>query len=302
MSAVHLRESNIVHQDSISNTVDNYCLISQLAIHAINAVGLLLLAAGIGCVIAGLQFPALALLVTGAAALVLGFVLAKSDPIKEVLTPAIAFGKEAWIQHIGDPGKVPPLPADIETILSAPCPFLPEQSVRETHVLVLIPKTVTRVVDGENVAVSVTLKTLDELVKASNNGAGIGYEHIQKSILEAYGDRLIEESHWVLMTKEVIPNSRDKDVSTQKQLVEAMGYKVPSCLEAAACILLQNVRSEMRLFSKESGTYTCCEETIQEDTDNYPVTVGGFSSQGLIIRKLYFPHHAHGVAGVKLIK
>ncbi len=119
--------------------------------------------AGIGSVIATSHLvPAIALLVAGAVALVLGFALDQPRPIeqgsvllikaKQVSTvpppkttsnePSLsqileegaainttplsgkAFGEAAWRQYyMGDPGEVPPLPAGIETILAKACPF-----------------------------------------------------------------------------------------------------------------------------------------------------------------------------------
>jgi len=42
----------------------------------------------------------------------------------------------------GDIGVEPPLPQNIHEILHNPCPFWPEKKVKDTHLLVLIPKTV----------------------------------------------------------------------------------------------------------------------------------------------------------------
>ncbi|HEX2583396.1 MAG TPA: ADP-ribosylglycohydrolase family protein, partial [Chlamydiales bacterium] len=52
-----------------------YCPVKKIALDALKVLGLVLMAAGVGCFIAGLQAPAISLLVTGVASLVLGFVL-----------------------------------------------------------------------------------------------------------------------------------------------------------------------------------------------------------------------------------
>ncbi len=51
------------------------CAMSKTAINVITILGFLLMAAGVGCFIAGAQAPAIALLVMGVAAVVLGFSL-----------------------------------------------------------------------------------------------------------------------------------------------------------------------------------------------------------------------------------
>ncbi len=55
------------------------CSLTKTAINAIKALSLLLMAAGTGCFLAGLQAPAIALIVMGIASLVLGFALNKNE-------------------------------------------------------------------------------------------------------------------------------------------------------------------------------------------------------------------------------
>ena len=62
----------------------------------------------------------------------------------------------------GDIGDEPPLPPNIYEILASPCPFDPEKTVRETHMLVLVPARVN--------GVPLTLNHMDELVQAPRGG------------------------------------------------------------------------------------------------------------------------------------
>ena len=71
--------------------------------------------------------------------------------------------------------------------------------------LVLIPKTVNKQ--------PFTLKALADLVKEPK----IGFRHIWESILKEHGETPIKESHWVLMTKDVIPESRAKSYAEQQK-------------------------------------------------------------------------------------
>lgn len=196
-------------------------------------------------------------------------------------TPAIAFGRQEWIDHVGDPGPVPSLPSNIHTILQEPCKFWPGKTVEETHKLVLIPKTITRFIKSKNsfVTVPVTLKMLGAFITSSHDGAGVGFEYINAAILEEHGDTPVEEAHWVLMTNDVVPGSRGICYVDQKQLVELKGYKIPNVLDASPVVLLENIRSGKRLLSDDPLTYTRCQETIR----SYQVVVGGFGPGGLYV-------------------
>ena len=62
----------------------------------------------------------------------------------------------------GDIGEEPPLPPNIYEILASPCPFDPKKTVRETHMLVLVPARV----NGD----SSHSQSLDKLVQAPRGG------------------------------------------------------------------------------------------------------------------------------------
>lgn len=73
-------------------------------------------------------------------------------------------GSEAWKAQGDDVGTPPPIPASItEALLESPCPLHPGEKIKDTHILVLIPKTV----NGE----AYTALKLDELC-ASRKGSG----------------------------------------------------------------------------------------------------------------------------------
>jgi hypothetical protein len=91
-------------------------------------------------------------------------------------------------------------------------------------------------------------------------------------------------AYWVLMTREVLEGSRDKQYDTQKQLVSdhalrtGLSYELPSALEAATVMLSHYVRSGERLYAGSPLPYTRCRELV---ANRHPVIVGGFSSGGL---------------------
>ncbi|MCB1075385.1 MAG: hypothetical protein KDK59_07605, partial [Simkania sp.] len=74
----------------------------------------------------------------------------------------MAFGKAKWEKFFGDTGIEPPLPLNINEILNSPCPFWSGKKVRETHVLILVPRTVS----GNPFC----LDTLCELIKNPKSG------------------------------------------------------------------------------------------------------------------------------------
>jgi hypothetical protein len=187
--------------------------------------------------------------------------------------PAMAIGPKEWKQYFGEVSTAPPLPANIDEILSSPCPFWGGKLVKDTHLLVLVPATVNRRL--------FTLDLLGELIRSPQRGG-------RKAKFEIYGNEVRRElgvqsprsSYWVLMTRDVLPGSRDKTYDAQKAFVaEHAHYDVPYALEAATAILLHYARTGERLYTDAPWTYTRCQEKVLGN--EYPVVVGGFSSVGL---------------------
>lgn len=341
LEAVSQSQINSIPLAQVTNIPDNCRDVIKIAVHAIRALGAILVAAGIGCLIASLQVPAITLLISGAAAIIFGFVLDKcsksegakpilpatgSENTKDGLTselgesgkadsilqpqmlereinnnspaqieevsfrlpenpevqpalqleileevipnnppPAIAFGKQEWIQYVGhDPGEMPPLPANIDEILAEPCRVWKGKTVAQTHMLVLVSK-------------GLTLSSFDKLVSNTSRSLMI---RPRREILERYGDAAAENAHWVLMTKDVLPETKGKIYADQERIVAAKGYAVPTCLDAAACIFLENMRSKTKYF-KTSFTY--CQEFCPGDLwkDLDIMVVGGFEPLSL---------------------
>ena len=118
--------------------------------------------------------------------------------------PSIAFGKADWGKYFGDIGLEPPLPKNIEKILNEPCSFWPDKTVKETHLLVLIPNTV----NGK----LFTMNYLEELIQKPKSGHSTKYRCYIDSAKEAVGDKSYP-SHWILMTRDIIPDSRGNKYS-----------------------------------------------------------------------------------------
>ena len=188
-------------------------------------------------------------------------------------------GEAEWKQYFGDVRSAPPLPSDIATILDGPCPFWPNKKVRDTHLLVLIPATVG--------GVPFTLNRLGELIKHPNNGGHrTEYRCYNERVKAQIGEASPSRSYWVLMTRDVLPGSRNTGYAHQKALVagyasrESVPYTLPSVLEAATAILMHHAREGERLFGDHPWTCTRCPEAVD---GSYPAVVGGFGSSGLVV-------------------
>jgi hypothetical protein len=188
----------------------------------------------------------------------------------------MAFGKAKWEKYFGDIGVEPPLPKDIVEILNSNCIFWTGQKVRDTHLLVLIPEKV----NGK----AFHLDSLSELIKSPKSGHKTKYNYYDDYVKKELGTQS-QGSHWVLMTKDVIPDSRNKKYDDQKALVQMhaqssqIPYELPKALEAATAILMHHVETGERLCSDDPWTYTRCQEKV--NNNQWPAAIGGFSSGGL---------------------
>jgi len=184
--------------------------------------------------------------------------------LKEKIIQSIAFGKVKWETYFGEIGEEPPLPSNIHQILAAPCPFWPNKKVEETHMLVLIPKTV----NGQ----LLTLNTLAELVKSPKQGNATKLWILDSVAGSGYENPSITNSYWVLMTRDILEGTRNKSYDDQMQIVctfrQKIGvdYQVPKLLEAAVCIFMEYVSKGTRIYSDNPFTITRCQEEKFEDT------------------------------------
>ena len=211
-------------------------------------------------------------------------VISENSPVKleygavslEKLLKEPAFGKKKWELFFGNIGIEPPLPPNIQEILNAPCPIWPDKKVYETHLLTLIPQTV----NGE----PLTLKALGEFVQKPLQGPATKYRDLS---LGEYKDPPNHVSHWTLLSRDVIPNSRNKRYVAQAELAQQYpGYEIPHILDATVSIFMEHVQSGTRLYSDKPYTYTRCQEKYDAD---WQLAVGGFAAGGLFV--LYVGEH-----------
>ena len=203
------------------------------------------------------------------------------DEVSSILS--IAFGKADWEKYFGDIGEEPHLPANIEEILNEPCSFWPDKKLKDTHLLVLIPNTV----DGK----PFTLNSLEKLIRRPKSGHSTKYSYHSISIMNKneIGYKSYP-SHWVLMTREVIPGSIDLwyrhccNMVVNHSKKTGLPYELPYLLDAVTIILMHYVKTGERLYSNGS-----CDYTYSQDFDRLkcPLGVGNFTSNGISIRGCY---------------
>ena len=199
-------------------------------------------------------------------------------PPFENTPPKMAFGKAEWEKYFGDVGEEPPLPIEVSEILKSPCPYWDGQKIEETHILVLIPK----MVNGK----PFTIGLLEELVKNPNEGGHATKCYIYDSPfvkVKELKDRGISSSYWALITRDMIPNSRNKKFSDQQCLLKKH-YAVPKALELATGVLMHYVQTGEKLYPDQPNTYSRCQEM---DSTGYLVVVGSLGSSGLLISNSY---------------
>ena len=162
--------------------------------------------------------------------------------------------------------------------MDSPCPFWDGKQVKDTHLLVLIPSHVA----GK----PLTLDYLGKLIKSpkrkdhekkyGDDGdlaplartyiRSLGLDSSYISYIRSLG---LDSSYWVLMTRDVLPDSRNKSYLEQCALVKkhalrpGLAYEVPRALEVAVVTALYHVSSGKTLFDP----LTRCREEYPNDKD-----------------------------------
>lgn len=212
----------------------------------------------------------------------------------------LAIGPGKWDRHIGKVvGKVPGLPPNINQILDSEDPFNAGKKVKETHILVFVP---CAVVNKNNMHIPITLQSLGELVNDPKTGHTTKYSHF---FAGEHNTTPVQESHWVLMTKDVIPGSENLKYDDRVKLVEegskkaGVEYQVPNAIDVAACILLNFVISGKCIYSLRSYSRTHCQEKCE---GKYPLIVGWFAADGLDVSIDYYGSHIYGVGASRVLR
>ena len=205
------------------------------------------------------------------------------------------FDAEKWRKYYGEVGQEPRIPDWIPRLLTQDCKLWPGKKVYDTHLLTLIPPTV----GGK----PLTLTSFSELIqKPQNGGHGTKYSYYDSDVKKEHGDNPAGPSHWALMTRDVLPDSRNQTYKDQcafmQKRASALGipYTLPSILAGAVSVLCHHVETGTKLFSNSPSTYSRCIEILANKKER-PLVFGYFDSSGLGVSVDYGLACAGGVAG-----
>jgi len=175
--------------------------------------------------------------------------ISKLPEILDVPVPEDAFGKAVWTKYFGSIGEEPPLPSNIHQILDGCCPFWPGKKVRETHMLILIPSTIN---DH-----SLTINHLEKIVRHPKGG---GYSTEMVRYPRQVGNMCAPHNYWILITKDVIPDSLGKSYEQQCQIIRSYSqYKLPRLVEITISMLLAYIKTGQSLFGSDQSKASCFE-------------------------------------------
>ena len=190
-------------------------------------------------------------------------------------------GAEGWKSQGIDVGEEPPLPSSItDELLNSECPLHPREKIKDTHLLVLVPKTV----NGE----PYTALKLDELC-ATRKGSGdtLIYDRLKSWKEQPWASQQQVQSEWVLIPKsDPDPNKvsadkhfRSKNVAAQQKAHEDHypEYREVKTLELLTAVLLYDLTNKERLVPD----YLRCKEP---NASGGRVCVGSFRADGLRVR------------------
>jgi hypothetical protein len=228
-------------------------------------------------------------------------------PLQELLGKNF-LGTAQWQQGFQvDVGVVPPIPKSITTeLLQSECPLHPGEKIKDTHILMLLPKTV----NGEPYS---ALKLGELCAKRKGSGEKLIYDgedwaKAWKS--QDWAKAQQAQSEWVLLPKsdpdpKRVPQEkhfRSKNIAAQQSVhTDHYGdYREAKALEVMTAALLNDVvNEEPRMLApiEDNWNYLRC---VEPNASGGRVLVGGFSAIGLKVRVGLdaFGHDAFGHDGV----
>lgn len=210
----------------------------------------------------------------------------KTEFEKACQIPEGAFGKAEWEKHF--PVRiveVPPLPANIHAILESADPCEPDKKLKETCMFFLRPQKVILHEDGQDKELFLNFDGVAELAQKATNPNRRIHCHPREMETNELMNSTVAEPGWVLMRKELIPNTLFKKFDFQKQYLKGR-MEVPKVMDAILLNILAYVSDGKYLYGQKKGLYTRCQESFLFITPNNKVLnhllVGGFGSKGIL--------------------
>lgn len=216
--------------------------------------------------------------------------LFKPNPLPQCLT--IWYQSLKLIEKL--PEKIPPMPNNIEEILEDECPeqICAERKrdgtaykISEKCTLLLFPQELRNLNEFEKVVKAYGEKHYPE------GENPLQFQYFWDAARQEHADKPFADTHWVLMTKDVLPGSRNKNWGEQTALVDALArealvdYEVPTLQEAFAAITLYKVATGESLYQagndQNGNTYTYTR--VKEATQGHRLAVGGVARSGVTV-------------------
>lgn len=209
--------------------------------------------------------------------------------VVDTLSPSLTNWHTALQRSNALPDKIPPLPWNIEQILNSKCPiFCEERKPNETHY---------KVEDTHSLYLD-PFPTINALEASVNVYGQSYYPHENPLRIQRFWAENCRRAHgnvefepqWILISNNVLPDSRKKSYEEQAQMVADLSkeafvnYEVPSLKAAIAASFLHKVATGASLYTKGDSqsyifdTYTRVQETIGKQDH---MAVGAFAPSGL---------------------
>ena len=194
-------------------------------------------------------------------------------------------GAAEWMKGFNvDVGAVPPIPNSItKALLNSDCPIEPGKKIKETHILVLIPKSV----DGEPYS---ALKLYELCSTKKGSGDKLINDGSSSWKGQSWGTTEQAASEWVLIPKgdpdpaKVAPDKhfRSKDIAAQDVVLRDhyKEYREVKTLEVMTMALLYDLTHKERLLPD----WLRCEEP---NASGGRVCVGYFNADGLEVGDVF---------------
>ena len=139
---------------------------------------------------------------------------------------------------------------------------------------------------------------LVQLTHRHSAGTAAKFNSICEGFTQKYGEDTIGHTTRVMLTNNVLNETRHKLFGDLRRLVYGLGARLPRALEVAMLCLTRFATTEQRLYGDNPWTYTLCSEIVMTTFHPNEILVGGFSSTGLRVINYWQDFNferAHGV-------
>jgi hypothetical protein len=193
--------------------------------------------------------------------------------------------------------EIPPLPEDIEQMVESDCPIYNDvlkedgstYKIKDTHILALVLK---EYIDLDHLERNVLIPYGDETYGEAQHP--LRFSYFSTKDRQQYGKSPFSQSYWVLMTKNILPRSRNRVRSVQFALVDTLSketrkqYEVPTLHQAFVAIMTHKVATGECLYDSgndKNGHLFTHTWVNNRAYFNYLV-IGGFSQYGIHLNNM----------------